>query len=537
VQNENTFKRVVTGLDGKLGGSWKWSAYYQYGQNLYETSYGNQIITSRNGVTALGNVNLAVDAVVAPAGNAAGVAAGTIVCRSTLTNPANGCKPLNIFGVGNASSDAVNYVTGTAHLTALYKQHVAEASIQGDVFNTWAGPVSVAAGASYRYEAINATSDSLSQELAFGVVNPLPSSGHYSVKEVFGEAAIPLAKDTRFAKALDLDIAGRVTNYSTSGTVVTWKAGSTYTPFEGLRFRATRSRDIRAPSLDELYRGGSQARVSVTDTPSGSSSQVNALQITGGNSALIPETADTLSYGIVIQPKFMPGFSFSVDRYDIEIKNVISTISAQEILDRCSLGNTAICGLVSRQNGEIQTITANFLNLALLSTDGLDIEASYRRNITDWVGGSTDTSIGARILANYVHSFKTSDGRTTIEQAGSIADTQPHWTVFASYFVKRGGGQFTVTHNFVGAGAVRELYNVDPQQKIDDNHVASRFYTNVNFTYDIKGWGGTKQVFFNVDNVFNVKPPKGFGFGYGLNAAPLYDVIGPMFKFGVKARF
>lgn len=537
VSNTNTFKRVVTGLDGKIGNNWKWNIYYQYGQNLYDTTYGPQLITSRNGVTALGNVNLAVDAVAAPAGNAAGIAEGTIVCRSTLTDPGNGCQPLNIFGVGKASAAAINYVMGSAHLSALYKQHVVEGSVSGDLVDLWSGPLSVAAGGSYRYENIDANSDNLSRELAFGVVNPLPFSGHYSVKEAFAELAAPILKDVPFVKSLDINLAGRITDYSTSGTVRTWKGGATYSPTDGVRFRVTRSRDIRAASLDELYRGGSQSRVSITDTPSGSSSQVNALQLTGGNSALVPETADTLSYGVVLQPAFLPGFSFSADRYDIKIENVISTISSQEILDRCALGNQSICGLITRQNGAVTTITANFLNLALLSTDGIDIEASYRRDISDWFGGGVETVVGARILANYVHSFKTSDGRTTIEQASSIADLQPNWTFFSSYFIKRGDAQLTVTNNFIGAGKVRLLYDVDPKQKIDDNHVNSRLYTNINLTYDLNGLGAKTQVFFNVDNVFNVKPPKGFGFGYGLNAAPLYDVVGPMFKVGAKMHF
>ena len=204
------------------------------------------MISSRGGVAANGNVNLAVDAVVAPAGNAAGIAAGTIVCRSTLTNPTNGCQPLNIFGVGAASQAAIDYVTDTQFTRQRYEQHVVEASVSGEPFSTWAGPVSLAAGGSYRAEKINAVSDPLSLERAFHIGNPQPYSGKYNVKEAFAEVVVPLAKDTSFAQTLDVSLAGRVTDYSTSGGVFTWKAGATYEPFEDLRFRVTRSRDIRA---------------------------------------------------------------------------------------------------------------------------------------------------------------------------------------------------------------------------------------------------------------------------------------------------
>lgn len=536
VENTNTFGRAVAGLEGDFSDSWKWNVYYQYGQNKYNTSYGKQFITSRGGISAAGNLNLAIDAVIAPADNTAGIAAGKIVCRSTLTNPANGCQPLNLLGLGKASPAAIEYVTGTARLNSVYKQHVVEGAAQGELFNLWAGPTVVALGGSYRFESINVQTDSLSQELAFGVVNPLPSRGSYNVKEAFAELSVPLARDWQFAKALDVDIAGRITDYSGSGTVKTWKAGATYTPFNGLRLRATRSLDIRAPSLDELYRGGSQSRVAVTDTPMGSASQINILQITGGNRSLTPETADTLSYGLVIQPEFLPGLSLSADRYDIKISNVISTISAQETLNRCAGGNAVLCGLVTRQGGTITIIATQFQNLALLSTQGFDFELSYQRDISNWFTGR-EASLGARLLANYVENFKTSDGRTTIEQAGSIADIQPKLSMFASYYFKFDGSQITVTNNFIGSGSIRKLYDVDPLQKIDDNKVKSKIYTNVNITHDMNILNSKSQIFLNIDNIFDVKPPKGFGFGYGLNAVPLYDVVGPMFKAGIRIRY
>jgi iron complex outermembrane receptor protein len=531
IENTNTTKRFVAGLDGDLGHGWTWNGYYQYGQNTYYATVDGNLITSRGGVTANGNVNLAVDAVAAPAGNAAGIAAGTIVCRSTLTNPANGCQPLNIFGVGAASPQAIAYILGHQFTRQVYTQHVVEASIQGSPISTWAGPVSVAAGASYRREDIAATVDALSLESAFGIGNPKPYTGKYDVSEGFAEAVIPLAKDMAFAKSLELNLAGRATDYSTSGLAKTWKVGLSYSPIDDLRFRFTRSHDIRAPSLQELYTGATQGRASVIDRFKPGSVTVNVQQIGGGNADLVPEVANTLSYGVVYQPGWLRGFTASIDYYRINISNTIATLNVQQIVDRCFAGNAALCNQIQRTNGDIINILAPNLNLAGFKTDGLDIEASYRANLQDLFNG-VDGNVGVRVLANYVGKFATSDGVTVRDLAGSLGDQQPKWVVQATYWYENGPVRLAVTNRYIDSGVVSNDYLVPLQ--IDDNKVAARLYTNANLNYKFERWGGRAEAFVNVDNLFNVKPPRGFGWGYGLAASPQYDVVGTMFKIGVR---
>lgn len=533
IQNTNTIWRGVAGLKDKLGGGWSWDAYYQYGRNTYFGTVDNILIVV--------NANLAVDAVVAPAGNAAGVAAGTVVCRSTLTNPTNGCKPLNIFGVGAASFDAISYVLGQQWTRQTYQQHVAEASSQGSPFSTWVGPGSVAAGGSYRAESIGATSDALSMASAFVIGNPQPYSGSFNVKEAFGEVVVPLAKDAAWAKALDVNLAGRVTNYSLSGSVFTWKAGVTYKPGGGLMLRFTRSHDIRAPSLQELYTGAVQARVAVTDPTKATATTINASQFTGGNTALKPEKANMLAAGIVYQPPFLRGFSVSVDYYRIKIDDVTSTLSSQDIVNRCYAGNAALCNQITRVNGDITKIRSTNLNLNYLKTSGLDIEASYRSELH----GSLRGSVGARVLANYVHDFVTSDGVTAVDIAGSIASVtstgsgnstpaQPHWTLQTWVFYALGRFQATVNNRYIGSGVIDNNYGV--ANAIDNNPVDSRLYTDLNLEDGFTARGKDVTLYLNVNNLFNVKPPKGFGWGYGLNASPTYDVIGPMFKAGIRFK-
>ncbi len=533
IRNTNTTKRFVAGLDGRIRGDWTWDAYYQYGENTYYGTVESNLITSRGGLTALGNVNLAVDAVVAPAGNAAGIAPGTIVCRSTLTSPNNGCVPLNIFGVGAASPEAIRYVLGTQWTEQTYKQNVVEVATQGELFSTWAGPVSVAAGLSYRAEEIAATVDSLSLESAFGIGNPKPYSGEYNVREGFTEVVIPLAKDVPLAKSADLTLAGRVTDYSTSGTVKTWKIGLTYQPVEDIRLRFTQSLDIRAPSLQELYTGATQARAGVIDRFKSSSTTVNIQQIGGGNADLVPEEATTFSGGVVYSPSFLRGFTASADYYDIKIENVIGTLSSQQIVDRCFAGNTALCNQITRQNGDIIEIRSTNLNLNRLRAKGWDFEVGYRTALEDF--SSLTGNVGVRVLANYVDEFSRFDGVTTLDDAGAAGQQQPRWTTQIVYFYDHGPFRATVNHRYVGKGVIDNAFNV--AREIDNNNVKSRLYTNLNLNYKVDKLPGQNELYLNIDNLFDVKPPKGFGWGYGANASPQYDTIGRMFKIGFRARY
>ncbi|MGQ7329783.1 TonB-dependent receptor domain-containing protein, partial [Streptococcus suis] len=131
----------------------------------------------------------------------------------------------------------------------------------------------------------------------------------------------PLGKD------LELNAAGRVTDYSTSGSIWSWKAGLSYTPFEGLRLRGTRSRDIRAPNVSELFNAGRMQTASPTDPFRGGAIAQGIPVTLGGNPTLKPETAQTLTVGLVVEPTQIPRLSFSVDYYNIRIKDAIQTVT------------------------------------------------------------------------------------------------------------------------------------------------------------------------------------------------------------------
>jgi iron complex outermembrane recepter protein len=535
IQNTNTTSRFVGGFKDDIGDGWALNGYYEYGRNEYYGTVTNNLITSINGNTAAGNVNLAADAVAAPAGNAAGIAAGTIVCRSTLTNPSNGCAPLNIFGLGNASQAAIKYISGTQWTRQTYSQNYVEASITGQPISLWAGPVSIAAGLSYRSERIDAASDPMSQAGDFGIGNPQPYAGSYNVKELFAEISVPLLE------GLTADLAGRGTQYSTSGQVETWKAGLNYNLpgfLSDLKLRATKSHDIRAPSLTELFTGYTQTRTSVTDPFKPGNSTFNAQQYSGGNINLKPEIADTVSTGFVYQPSWISGLSGSVDYYNIKIQNAIGTLTPQNIVNFCFQGQAALCSQIVRDaNGNIISIYANNLNVAATETNGADIELNYSSElsdlISDWSG-----HIGARLFANYVGKFTTFNGVSTSEVVGCLTCQQPQWTAQALWTYGIGPYQATLINRFIGGGLYNNIYKSnDPSyvpNAIASNEVDPVLYTDINLQYDFEKFGLDMQAYININNLFDRNPPSGWGWGYGLSASPMYDVVGRMYKVGIR---
>jgi iron complex outermembrane receptor protein len=517
--NNETWRGVV-GAEGQLGGSWSWDAYYTHGETTVD------IIGRNNRITA--NYNLAIDAVVNPA-------TGAIVCRSTLTNPANGCVPVNLFGAGSVSPQALDYMMGTAQRSWYLKQDAAALTVRGDPFSTWAGPVSLASGVEYRRESANVVADARSAASGFGVGAQIPWRGDVEVVEGFAEVVVPLLHDQPLARALDLNLAARYTDYSTSGGVVTWKIGATYEVDGNLRFRATRSRDIRAPALAELFQGASQVNSNVIDPQTGQTVSVRSPVL--GNPALQPEKADTLALGVVYQPPFIPRLRASLDYYDIRVNGAITSLTAQAIVDRCQIGQQSACDEITRVNGQITNVNVVPLNLQSVSERGVDFELSYRTPIT--ANGSLDL----RALVTYVDSLKLIDGGVTQQLAGSTEQPViqglggvPHWrfNVRAGYETDR--FSVNLTGRYIGGGVINNLYT---PKDINILSVNGRLYFDLAARWDILSRGEQRLQFFaGVENLFDQDPPiAGGGFNTSATVRSLYDQIGRVFTAGIRVRY
>ena len=384
--------------------------------------------------------------------------------------------------------------------------------------------------------------------------------------EGFLETVVPLAKDEEWARSFDLNGAIRLTDYSTSGFVVTWKVGATYAPVDEVRLRATRSRDIRAGNLGELYNaGGGGQSPGLIDPFRVNAGAVSWLNSTSGNPNLEPEKADQTSFGIVYQPSWFEGFSASVDYYDITINGAIETPG--EVLQRCfdSGGLSPLCAAISRNPanpadplyptiGTIRVIDSRPENLAFLSQKGMDIEVSYGTSldtfVDSWAGEVSLRAIGT----NIIESLRDDRRNPPVDAAGTNSGTGPlswRWMFSANYQLDPISISWTGRYMSSGeyGGGTSRYVECQPGScpnwtsyapTIDYNHIDSRFYHDLSITYKFLELesGGNVQGYVNIMNLMDKEPPMVASSAYWyMNVNPqMYDAIGRKFYAGIRFK-
>ncbi|MXP41301.1 TonB-dependent receptor [Altererythrobacter soli] len=525
--------RAVTGARAELGAGWDLDAYYQFGRTNYSQTGENTTINSR--------MAFAIDAVIDPATDSP-------VCRAVLQGnaAAAGCQPLNIFGHGSPSPAAIDYVTGTAFQSTEMTQHVASVAVQGDLLDLWAGPLAIATGVEFRKDIASGTADAISQALDFYTGPGAGIDGEVEVWEGFVEAILPLSDNA------ELNGAVRLTDYSTSGSVTTWKVGADWAPTDWLRLRATRSRDIRAPNIFELFGPPQSSFQSILDPQTGA--QVLSSVLLGGNPDLQPERADTWTAGVVLQPEIGTGsLRLSVDYYDIELDGAVSTLGAQVIVDRCFGGATDLCGFVTRGADNTITQVRNFnLNLNTLITRGWDMEAAYSLPLSTFsedMGGT----LSLRVLTTIVDDLITVDSSgASVDRAGmngspvSQPSGVPRYIAngYLTYSSDPFEAQVQVRHIAEGRyntsliGPDEDGYDPALPNSISDNHIGAWTYVNLNASYNLWRDGDREvDVFGVINNLFDKDPPVDAPSSFGPTNNVLYDVVGRTYKVGVRVRY
>jgi len=535
---DNVF-RTVASLEGKLGADWSWDAYYQYGRNSFRSDIKNALVTTR--------INAALDAT----RNAAGQPVCRVNADAITTNDLPGCVAYNPFGQ-QASEAAKNYIRADAFQTNVTTEHVVAANLRGNLFDLPAGPVAVAVGGEYRNDKARGDTDALSKQLAFYAGNGSSISGRIEVTEGYGEAEIPLLHEMPFFEELSLNGAVRRTHYSRSGpqgnstvNVTTYKYGGVWEPIDAIRFRATKSRDIRAPNIAELFGPVTLSSGIVSDPVKGQT----VVSITGGsNPNLVPEKADTFTAGVVLKPQggFLGRFRASVDYYDIKIEDAISTLGQQNILTRCFQGDAVSCGLITRDGSGFATSVVDSLqNVNRLITRGIDIEVNYRQPL----GGLGNVDF--RLLANYVKDFITVDAIGPTERAGQTGlrggtpPGLPDWTLDG--LVSWNYEAFTLNaharyinkgfYNAAFIGAEQEGYNIALTNSSSTNKVPSRTYFDLLGQYKIETDESRQLTFYvGVDNLFNTTPPLNPG-SHGTGNNILFNPALRTFKVGARISY
>ena len=558
---------ATAGLNGKLS-DFNWSTTYSHGDSKHSMD--------NKGLYDYKKTYAALDAVRDPS-------TGQITCRvlldPTVASQYAGCKPLDVMHGNPAAStpDGYAYATGTSKYRATIRQDSFAANINGSLFELPAGPVDIAFGAEYRRQSLNLTSNANPALLAgatpaataalrstyFAGLRGVPSSANFfwltnvgaangklNVKEAYGEIAVPLLKDTAFARELSLNGAARVTDYSTSGTVTTWKVGGTWKPIDDLLFRGTYSHDIRAPNLFELFAGAQSGVGLVNDLQNtaktyGSGTNQNVNSITSGNTNLKPEKANTYTFGAVVTPSALRGVSFSVDYYHIKVTDLIDTLTAQQIATNClAAGGSGVpeCSLISRPTptSPISLINIVPANIAFLTTAGFDFDLTYRTTLGENGG------LGIRLYANYLDKFDAQQysGAPISHYAGvSVVTTNPigypRWRGNLTVDYTNGPWGVTLGEQYIGKmrldvpGGTVPIAFVNPKVK-------PVFYTDVSVRYTIPAAGGNFELFGTVNNAFNKQPPLIPGTLPGVNPPTnisVYDIVGRAYTAGVRVKF
>jgi outer membrane receptor protein involved in Fe transport len=550
--NEREVQRYTIGAEGDFkafGKTVRWDVYGQYGRAELREQLRNIMQTERR--------NNSRDAVFAPAGNPNNLPIGSIQCLinvdADLTNDDLACRPLNLLGIGVADPAAIDYILGDPFRDQTLEQTVVGANLSFTPFATWAGDVSVAVGAEYRKEKISGfvpeefqprrNADGTTTSL-WSVGNYRPTKGSYEVKEAYLETLVPLGFGLEFNGAV------RATDYSTSGNVTTWKLGATWQPIDDIRLRVTRSRDIRAPNLNELFQAGTSNTDSVSNpffpgvgpgTINYGTASLSYLGTVTGNPDLKPEKADSWNVGVVLAPRFLPGFTASADYFHIDVEGVIDSLSAQNIVNRCFEGLGEFCDAITPDPSTPTRvlIRSQPFNLNSLKVRGVDFEAAYRRRILE--GDFTLRGVATRNIKNITDTGIA--GTVPVNIVGSTI--MPKWFYRFSATYDRPSYAVTV----VARGVSKSVYDAaaiecetncpvsTPQNPTyDDLDISGSFYVDLNLTKKFILPGDKRgELFINVTNVFDRWPillPE-----TGLAANTTYsDLLGRAFRVGMRLQ-
>ena len=565
--DRDTF-RFSTGFRGELDKNWSYDSYVSYGSTK-EAQVGSgqyNTLNMRNALMAIPDAND-----VNGNGNTT-----EAVCMDADARK-QGCVPINLFGYNSISPQALKYVIAPQQLSTMTTQTLAGAVVTGSPMSLPAGKLGVALGAEYRRESSRSEFDALTQAgLNAGNAIP-PTKGSFDVKEVFGEARIPLLKDLPMIKSLSSLIALRNGDYSTVGSTASWNAGLEWAINNELKVRGTKSLATRAPNINELYSPPSQTfPADLTDPCQGvtatsvgvkddrcraapgvsaniaanngefTQTQSDQQGISGydkGNADLKQEKGRSSTLGLVFTPKSIPAlknFTFTLDYYKVDIDQAIVSTPRAFILNECYNGNTSFCQFITRRAapvgansaGSLEYVDSSVTNSGGVNTDGVDLAVSFREKVGP--GSLLGRLAYSRLLSGSVVPAAGSDPDV---YAGEIGAAKNRFTLNLGYDYDKWG--IRTTTMYIGKSALDDQFLMSYGAEPGSVSVAAKTYLNMQLTYALSKKG---QVYFGVDNVMNTKAaPVLTGLPGNVTgtetAAGTYDPIGRRMYVGFRGTF
>ncbi|MDX1405846.1 MAG: TonB-dependent receptor [Woeseiaceae bacterium] len=562
---ERQLFRGVFGFEGEFENGISYDLAYVYGRSTNQVQQLNNRINER--------FFAGFDAVIDPMTNEP-------VCRFTIdpmaVNPADGspfssivtdfateCVPINIMGPNMISPEAVAWSHANGFLNEAVQQDVISLIFTGDSeaagFSLPAGPIGWAAGFEYREEKAESFPTSVDQlGLTFLNVIP-PTSGQFDVTEWFGEVSVPILTDRPGFEELSVDAAVRFADYSTVGSTTTWKAGLSWSPIQDIRLRGTVSQAIRAPNISELFGPQSQTFLFFDDPcdvdfldegPPERAANCAALGLPpdfqqddtrgntpgtqGGNPNVREEEADTVTVGLILTPSFLPNLSLTLDYWDVQIDDAISTPTLDDVLSNCVDGESIdneFCPLITRDptTGQVETFVITNQNFSGIDARGIDIELNYLLDTTS-LGTFDFRLIATRLDKLDLFPFQ-SQPDFVDEEAGELGD--PEWAA-----------NFNATWNWDKWAFNYELRWLDSMLEVEIDELAadpdlqSPIETGSVVHHDIQiRYQATDDIdaFVGVNNLTQEFPVHGLS-GAGTDSA-IFDNIGRFYYGGVRVNF
>lgn len=574
---DRDYYRGVIGVKGDIGSGWKYDLSYEHSQVRDDTL---------SGAILMNNYGASLDATTVN---------GQIVCAN-LAARAAGCVPINIFGYQNFSPALLKWLSTYSGAGVIVPgatvgqsvnsdflrknwQDVATLSVTGSLFNLPGGPVGVALGGEFHREKSAQLYDPFTQAGISSFQQEGNTIGKYNSKEAFLEINAPIFGGKPLLEELSVEGAVRYANYTTVGSVWSYKYGGTYAPSRDIRFRAIYARAVRAPNINELYQNPGTTAPQVIDPcdqnlghgdiPAGGSpasatipaaclaipgistylqthpyfayslAQIQTVTgLLGGNPNLEAEKTNTFTAGLTFTPTFFRNFYLTADYYSIKVNNAVAAIDQQVSVTECFLtGSPEFCNNVIRNSsGFITAVNSLNFNAASYRVAGIDVQSNYVIHTKIF---NPDDMINLSLYYN--HKFKQS---STPFAGGPVENELGTADTYAGS--KLGTGfkdQFTFNLNFT-SGAFSLAYRLKYLGPVTASEGA---YHIPAFTYhDLQAKvaiGDERQFEFYVgaDNLFNKQPPfiaTGDSQWPGTNTvADTYDLLGRMFYAGVRAKF
>jgi outer membrane receptor protein involved in Fe transport len=566
--------RILGGVAGDITSGWDYDLSYMFARTKNaQRQLGNLAITN-----FLAAVTTTFQDPLTGATSPFPIPGGVLVCADASAR-AQGCVPANIFGQGNLSPEAVDFISIGATNLETYSTQVVNATItNNDLLDLGAGGIGVALGAEWRKEAGQVDPDQFLSSGNVAGFNPgLPTGGSYNVREFFAETRIPLLRDN-FIHRLELNGAARYSHYSNAvGNAFTWAAGAELAPTADITFRGQYQKAIRGPSVSELFLGNTvnfpgnadqcgtpealtdpalnaicvaqftaagAPLASIGDPAIQDPNNVNPVSFLGGNRNLREESAKTWTVGAVLQPRFLPRFTATVDYFHIDVADVISQlgVGTQTIGTACfEIHLQNFCDLIQRNSiGQVESFTDLATNSGSLKLRGLDISAGYNMPLGPIIGPTSRLALNFSGGYLFKNDFQPVAGLDLIFRcAGRFGANcgvpTPKWRHTARASLNSGPVTLSGQWRYIGSAN-----DDDPDILYGSEHFGSRSYFDLTSAFDI---GQHYQFAVGVSNLFDKDPPlaastQNGGNGEQSNTFPtLYEVLGRSFFASARLKF